>query len=45
MKTKLIGHTSVRDNIKLSENLLYPVFCELYKKQTLIVEKNSNKKL
>lgn len=33
MKTKLIGRTSVRDNIKLSEEPSYPIFRELYEKQ------------
>jgi ribonucleoside-diphosphate reductase beta chain len=33
MKAKLIGRTSVRDNIKLSGNPPYPVFRELYEKQ------------
>ncbi|MGV8091212.1 MAG: ribonucleotide-diphosphate reductase subunit beta [Mangrovibacterium sp.] len=33
MKAKLIGCTSVRDNIKLSGNPPYPVFRELYEKQ------------
>lgn len=30
---KLIGRTSVRDNIKLSEDPSYPIFKELYEKQ------------
>jgi hypothetical protein len=29
----LIGKTSVRDNIRLSENPRYPIFKELYTKQ------------
>lgn len=33
MKAKLIGRTSVRDNIKLNENPSYPIFRELYEKQ------------
>ncbi len=33
MKAKLIGRTSVRDNIKLSGNPPYPVFRALYEKQ------------
>ncbi len=33
MNAKLIGRTSVRDNIKLSENPSYPVFRALYEKQ------------
>lgn len=33
MKAKLIGRTSVRDNIKLSGSPRYPVFRELYEKQ------------
>lgn len=33
MKAKLIGRTSVRDNIKLSGDPAYPVFRELYGKQ------------
>ncbi len=37
MKKKLIGRTSVRDNIKLSEDPSYPVFKELYEKQKKVV--------
>ncbi len=33
MKSKLIGRTSVRENIKLDGNPAYPVFRELYEKQ------------
>jgi ribonucleoside-diphosphate reductase beta chain len=33
MKPKLIGRTSVRDNIRLSETPSFPVFRELYEKQ------------
>src|SRR5699024_1514732 len=33
MENKLIGKTSVRDNIKLSEDPSYPIFKELYEKQ------------
>src|SRR5699024_7747502 len=33
MNNKLIGRTSVRDNIKLSEDPSYPVFKKLYEKQ------------
>lgn len=33
MTKKLIGQTSVRDNIKLSEDPNYPVFRQLYEKQ------------
>jgi ribonucleoside-diphosphate reductase beta chain len=33
MKAKLIGRTSIRDNIKLSGNPPYPVFRVLYEKQ------------
>ena len=33
MKVKLIGRTSVRDNIRLSEDPTYPVFRDLYQKQ------------
>ena len=33
MIKKLIGHTSVRDNIKLGETPAYPIFKQLYEKQ------------
>jgi ribonucleoside-diphosphate reductase beta chain len=33
MPNKLIGHTSVRENIKLGEEPAYPIFKELYEKQ------------
>ena len=33
MKSKLIGRTSVRENIKLDGNPAYPVFRDLYEKQ------------
>ncbi|TYP92168.1 ribonucleoside-diphosphate reductase beta chain [Fodinibius salinus] len=37
MNNKLIGRTSVRDNIKLSEDPSYPIFKELYEKQKKVV--------